>query len=98
MASLRLLAAGASAVGAGALSTYYLTSDSPVSVITFNVIFIFTTDLLLIILFLPNWYSNYYYYIFFNLKNGKARAYSISFFFYVVIIFTTNLLSIILLR
>ncbi|KAK0181921.1 hypothetical protein PV327_000103 [Microctonus hyperodae] len=30
MASLRLLAAGASAVGAGALSTYYLTSDNTV--------------------------------------------------------------------
>ncbi|XP_044598038.1 glycerol-3-phosphate dehydrogenase, mitochondrial-like isoform X3 [Cotesia glomerata] len=30
MASLRLLAAGASAVGAGVLSSYYLTSDSPV--------------------------------------------------------------------
>ncbi|XP_034942515.1 glycerol-3-phosphate dehydrogenase, mitochondrial isoform X2 [Chelonus insularis] len=30
MASLRLLAAGASAVGAGALSSYFLTSDAPV--------------------------------------------------------------------
>lgn len=36
MASLRLLAAGASAVGAGVLSSYYLTSDSPVSIMTFN--------------------------------------------------------------